>query len=929
MAESGTQITVTGDVRGSIVVGDHNVVVSGEQSYVTVIQPDKRPSPRRREQIELPPRRTAPPQGRDRELDRVVDAVETGSVAQVYGPAGIGKSTLIRSAAWRLSGQGAGTVFLSAADQSGDDLAQSVFEACYDAPGYRPSQVELRRLMSGLDVCLVVDDLELPDTEREAFLQAVPDARLLYSAADRSLRGEGVALGLTGLDESSGLALLEYALDRPLRADELPAARELWQVTGGSPLLLLRAADDGDGFHAPPLAEILDRLSGPARELVQILAYAGTSGADPHVLERLAAEPEAVAAAIQELTARRVVLETEHAIHLVPGALETARDRQDTGLLERLANRLIEWVEAKDLPPTLLADHAALLVSVIDATTGAGLPGLGARLAQAAAPVAACSLRMGVWERILRRGKIAAANADDRSILAYLTHEDGIRSLVTGKRLAAATAIGLAVEIWHMLGDTAHTTAAHHAQALAGSAAQHAAGSAAQHAAGSAPHSVTAASGAHEAHLAHMAHESHLAHVANTAHAGGAHTGTALTGKAAGAKAGMAFTTKAVIGGVATVAVAGTAVAGVQTLALHQQRPVASSTAHVPAGDAGPTPTIAYATDSSVMLRTGAGPARVLGSYGSTGIQLAWSSDGTQVAWLAGSSLNVASVKGGAPQSWSCQQCTGLAFLGNRAVSVPADARGGPGTPANPQLLAFTLGQPTPTPEPISGIPTSTWGTRFVLVGGLPSGGVLVDYGDAGGSNLGGGQLFYRIDAAGHAVQYGTGTLNDFKGPVGSVNKAAVAPAGDHIALSLYSRGGACGGVEKAYLIDTASRVITIPTTPSGGGPDGFWVEALWFDRNGTAYASLIPNLSDCSTTGAPPTALRPPQAKPIVCKLVGGTWITVGEGEIQDGYARNGWIARQTGTVTDAPTPTYPLTISRGTTSVTIPNVTAFAWSP
>lgn len=144
-------------------------------------------------------------------------------------------------------------------------------------------------------------------------------------------------------------------------------------------------------------------------------------------------------------------------------------------------------------------------------------------------------------------------------------------------------------------------------------------------------------------------------------------------------------------------------------------------------------------------------------------------------------------------------------------------------------------------------------------------------------------------------------------------------------------RSGSCGGVETAYLLNTGTGTVTIPKTP-GGGPDGFWVEGLWFDRAGTAYASFISNLTDCDTSGKPATAFQAPHATPIVCKLAGGRWVKAGQDVIQSGYAPGGWLAQQSGAVTSTDGSaggTYSLTISHGRTTITIPGVTAFAWAP
>lgn len=160
----------------------------------------------------------------------------------------------------------------------------------------------------------------------------------------------------------------------------------------------------------------------------------------------------------------------------------------DLPRLEWVAQRLSEC--SRQLPPGQVADHVPLITGVIDATTRLGRPDIGALLAKVTAPSTACSGRLGAWERLLDRGKAAAQLAGDRPILAYLTHEDGIRALVTGKQVAAA-AIGAAIALWHELGFTAQAALAQQAQSLVSGMA----GSQLGAASASAGHVATTASG--------------------------------------------------------------------------------------------------------------------------------------------------------------------------------------------------------------------------------------------------------------------------------------------------------------------------------------------------------------------------------------------------------------------------------------------------
>jgi Protein kinase domain len=370
-----------------------------------------------------------------------------------------------------------------------------------------------------------------------------------------------------------------------------------------------------------------------------------------------------------------------------------------------------------------------------------------------------------------------------------------------------------------------------------------------------------------------------------------------------------------------------------------------SGSSHPPSGPgAAPPPAIVYATTTSVVLRDGAGAPRILGTFPAgqgkdyilTQVPfLAWSPNGKEIAWLANGTLNLASVNGGPTRHWACAGCSRPAFQGDQVVTVPEDAAGGDLSEALPQLLVFPANGSAPLRESITGISIGEKIGNFVVPGGIdtdflllgdsPPGTPVVAYGDAGGSDGGGPQQLYRVNQAGHATPLGTAPSSR---PVsGALGNLATDTSGDQVSFTTYSNFGACGGTEVAYVLDSLTGVVTVPATPSGGGQYGFWVEGLWFDPAGTAYASFIPNLSDCSTSGGPPPSPATPPT-PIVCKLVGGQWVRTGAGALQADYAPGGWLAQRSGPGSLALPPTS-LVISHGTTTITVPDVTTFAWAP
>ena len=310
------------DVRGHVTIGDNNVVVSGDRSFVQVVRPGKRPVPVAREDMTLLPRRPRAAVGREREAGDLVRGLADHDAWQVHGPAGIGKSTLLRLTAHRLADERGAVVFVDAAGRDTGDVLQDIFEACYDTPGYRPAFTELRRLMANVTADVVLDDLEAEADDLDAVLDALPCSALLYAGGRRTLLGKGRALALGGLGHEDALTLLARGLGRPLEAAEETVAEELWRATSGAPLPLLRAAGTDRLIPAAGLdgllPELLAALTGAERDVVEILSVARDSGVSTPLLTVLLEGVPGLVAACDRLAARGVIVATERGHRLAP-----------------------------------------------------------------------------------------------------------------------------------------------------------------------------------------------------------------------------------------------------------------------------------------------------------------------------------------------------------------------------------------------------------------------------------------------------------------------------------------------------------------------------------------------------------------------------------------------------------------------------------
>ncbi|MFC9932229.1 ATP-binding protein [Streptomyces sp. NPDC127190] len=461
------RIDIAGDAGGPVVAGDHNVVIDAQHgSTVTLLMEGERPRPVRRDRVALLPRRQAVPLGRDSELTRLAAAVRDGGPVQLWGAPGVGKSTLLRHAARTLTPERDGVLFLDAARREPEDLAQDMFEACYEARGYAPSSPELRRLMTGLRITVYVDNAEFSAEGLRTLMDAAPDATFVVAGRDRTLLGDGTALRLDGLGRPAALDLLARELGRPVTAGpEQHTAADLWETASGRPLLLLRAAAltrlDPSGTTALPrpgevgdlLPLLLGRLDAPPLRVLRLLATLDDATLDAGHIGALGDITDT-----PELCGRLVALglaeQTERGYRAVPDVVPALRERHPEPFsFELLCEHFATWIARPSTTAAQVEQHARALEVVAELAEEAGRADLAVRIVRAASPALARSLRFGVWGRLLDRGLPAARQAGDQQAVAYFTHEQGIRSLLTGRRVMAAVLLAEAAVLWRQLGD--------------------------------------------------------------------------------------------------------------------------------------------------------------------------------------------------------------------------------------------------------------------------------------------------------------------------------------------------------------------------------------------------------------------------------------------------------------------------------------------
>ncbi|NUS44533.1 MAG: ATP-binding protein, partial [Mycobacteriaceae bacterium] len=472
-------VDIGGDAAGPVIAGDYNVVIDAKSgSQVSLLTERRRPEPVRRKQIELLPRAQSAPIGREAALAALNAAVRQGGSVQLSGPTGSGKSALLRHAARTAPAGPDGVIFLSAATREADDLAQEIFEACYDADGYAPSRSELRRLMKNLRVTVYLDDADLELRPLRDLTDAAPEATFVFTAERRVPLDDLTVIEVEGLTEQAWRRLLERTLNRPVPAAAHAEVERLRQAADGRPLVLQRAAalaafDTSGALVLPQAGRIADLVpllidqldAAPAAVLGLLATMAGADLSVVHIAALTDAADAEAEAACSRLVELGLAEPTEHGYQCHPDIVAAFRARHpDPFPVDALCAHFVRWLPQPSTTRAEVAAAARALERTAQLAAESGRDDQVVQLIRAGSPAMARALRFGMWGRLLGRGWIAAQKTGDRSAAAYFMHEEGIRSLLTGRRVLAAALLAEAALVWKELGNLHAAQAAQQAQ---------------------------------------------------------------------------------------------------------------------------------------------------------------------------------------------------------------------------------------------------------------------------------------------------------------------------------------------------------------------------------------------------------------------------------------------------------------------------------
>ncbi|MDI2128181.1 hypothetical protein [Yinghuangia seranimata] len=451
-----------------LAVGAHLLTLGGpDGSEVVPLPANARPLPRRRS---VAPRTIGyPPLGRQLELAEIRGLLTRGTSVRVGGPAGIGRSTLLRHvASGDAAGAPDGVVVLDGYRRGLDDLLQQFHDACFGGEPHRPTRDALRDMLSEVAALVVVDDLDLSADELAELLRIAPEC--VFLAASPSTPGDGpepsaaaradspfYEITLGGLPQEAAFALLARATGRELDDEELAWAAALWFEVDGHPgrfaqagALLARlgtaVSRAGRDYIDGPLPELpspgepqlfvprlLPLLSRPAQQVLRLGAALEGVLPDPAHLPALTGAVDANGAA-SELVAAGLVVVQGGRYRLAGGVADEAAGlmRGPSSWAVAAMQHFTWWVSHPSVTAHEVADEADVILACLREVERLGKPSSVRVLARAAAPAFAAALRFEAWRDALELGGAAAAASGAGTEQAWFVHESAVLALCTG-----------------------------------------------------------------------------------------------------------------------------------------------------------------------------------------------------------------------------------------------------------------------------------------------------------------------------------------------------------------------------------------------------------------------------------------------------------------------------------------------------------------
>lgn len=478
MSESQTveaKVNVKGNFSGNLVAGNYNLVVNNPNGgVVNVVQPSARAAidPRTRP-VNLRPRNFPGLLDRAVEAETIRAAVEAGTPATIFGENGIGKTALLRKAAYISETKNFqdGVVYLLARDAARDDLLQEIHDAFFTSSvDQKPTDGEIRNRLKDVNALIILDDLTLGREDAAFLLDAMPQSLLLLASVERALWGEGQVVALDGLPEADALQLFQRELGRTLSDDEKPVATQICKILLFHPLRILQTASliREDGLSIPqafqkltatrsqsPVVEVaVQKSSDTQKKIFSVLAVAAGFALTRDHISALVSSA-GFDADMNALIRRGLVREQGTSLSLSNEAAGSLLQMWDlSGWEDAFVNHFSDWL--KTGPQDMLVDQLSDLLFHLMKRTGEKKqwPQL-VKLGQALERISILQKKWQRWVQILDLLRMAARALADKKLEGWVLHQMGTRSMCLGAKVEAQEFLKQALNLRHAIGDKA------------------------------------------------------------------------------------------------------------------------------------------------------------------------------------------------------------------------------------------------------------------------------------------------------------------------------------------------------------------------------------------------------------------------------------------------------------------------------------------
>ncbi|MBI5651307.1 MAG: hypothetical protein HZC40_12830 [Chloroflexi bacterium] len=479
-ARNAPSIQVQGDVHGSIVSGDGNLVVNTNNGTIYFTAP--KPQVSKRNVVPPPPRAPLNFLDRTDQVSQTSNALRANEPVALYGPDGIGKTALLKQVAAHLPRDQYpdGFVLLNGARETGvpqslDDLAQTAFDALFESnPPLKVTTTTARTYLGNVRACFLLDHLALaPDA-----LDQIPDlfssGGILYAGLQPPRGQTAQPITLSGLPRADAITLFVQAAQiAPTPADQ-SMLNQVCNLLDDLPLAIVTLAR-WVNVKRVPLANAVRALeaqsaNGIARALGAVIAsLANTTrimfglAASIHgaVIDRAALisasgmDAATAGAAVDELLALGLIQAHSPEVGMHPALKDWARQSVPANAqrVTRLNEIILREAQRHARDVNYLRGQLGNLFGGLMASAEAGNVQQVGAFARVLMPVLVLSGSWDVWQRVFQRVLESATQSADRALQGWALHELGTRALALKDLTTARELLTQALLIRQSIGD--------------------------------------------------------------------------------------------------------------------------------------------------------------------------------------------------------------------------------------------------------------------------------------------------------------------------------------------------------------------------------------------------------------------------------------------------------------------------------------------